>query len=377
MTTDLTLYLRDPARRREGQLDDYQKITLNPKLNAVGKWVLTLDRRAPLAAQLTVPGYGIEAVRAGTTVMSGMLLHRQHVKRVDQNTIEVHGVDDNIWLERTLAHPQPSSTVPPYNVSEYDVRTGVCSTILRQYVDINRGPSAIANRRIPGLTMATDPVIGSTVSGRARWQPLLELLQELAISGGQIGFRMAQVGTALQFTVYPLVDRTATITFSEQNGTLAGFDYSADAPEATYIYCGGGGEGTARTIKEGGDSELAATWGRWEKFRDRRDTTDSTEMDQAITDELVNSGEKTGLSLTPIDTDGQSYGTHYGMGDRVTAVIDGVEIQESVREVVLTYTPSGPQTVVPVIGTPGTPAVLGVFAAVKDALSRTRRLERR
>ncbi len=377
MTTDLTLYLRDPARRREGQLDDYQKLTLNPKLNAVGKWVLTLDRRAPLATQLTVPGYGIEAVRDGTTVMSGMLLHRQNVKRVDQNTVEVHGVDDNIWLERTLAHPEPASTVPPYSAAEYDIRTGVCSTILTQYVDANRGPAAIAPRRITGLTMATDPLVGASVTGRARWQPLLELLQELAISGGEIGFGIVQAATDLRFSVWPLVDRTATVTFSEDNGTLSGFDYSADAPEATYIYCGGGGEGTARTIKEGQDSTLVETWARWEKFRDRRDTTDGTELDQAITDELLASGEKTGLSLTPIDTDGQSYGTHYGMGDRVTAVIDGVEIQESIREVVLTYTPGGPQTVMPVIGTPATASVLGVFAAVKDALTRTRRLERR
>lgn len=375
--SDLTLYLRDPLRRREGQLDDYQKLTLNPKLNAVGKWVLTLDRRAPLATQLTVPGYGIEAVRDGVTVMSGMLLHRQHVKRLGQNTVEIHGVDDNVWLERTLAHPQPASTIPPYSTTEYDVRTGTCSTILRQYVDVNRGPSAITPRRVTGLTMATDPVIGASVTGRARWQPLLELLQELAIGGGQVGFRMAQVGTALQFTVYPLVNRTASVKFSEENGTLAGFDYSAEAPEATYIYCGGGGEGVARTIKEGQDSTLVETWARWEKFRDRRDTTDPTELGQAIADELSDSGEKTGLSINPVDTDGQSYGTHYGMGDRVTAVIDGVEIQESIREVVLNYTPNGPQTVTPVIGTVSTPSVLGLFASMKNVLSRTRNLERR
>lgn len=305
-----------------------------------------------------------------------MLLNRHSVKRVGENTVEVHGVDDNIWLAKSLAHPEPASSVPPYSVSEYDVRTGQCSTILRQYVNVNRGPSAIVPRRVPGLALASDPLLGTTVTGRARWQILLDLLKELAVSGGDIGFKVEQSGTALNFTVYQGVDRTATVKFSEDNGTLSAFDYTAEAPDATYIYCGGGGEGTARTIKEGQDADLVAAWGRFEKFRDRRDTTDSTELGQTITEELAESGEKASLSITPIDIPGQTYGVHYGLGDRVTVVIDGTPVQEAIREVTLAYTPDGPQTIKPTIGTVSKPTIVGLFSSVRDALLRTRNLER-
>lgn len=57
MTTDLTLYLRNPSLQREGQIDDFDSCTLNPRWNDVGKWVLQMDRRAPLAAQLMIPGW--------------------------------------------------------------------------------------------------------------------------------------------------------------------------------------------------------------------------------------------------------------------------------------------------------------------------------
>lgn len=378
MTMDLTLYLRDPLRQRVGQIDDFETLTLNPKWNDVGKWVVKMDRRAPLAAYLMTPGYGIEAVRPDGTVMSGMLLNRSAVRTKDDNTIEVHGVDDLIWLKYSLAHPEPGSSVPPYSTNEYDVRTAQASSVLIDYVSVNRGPTALVPRRVPGLTMAANPAIGTTVTGRARWQVLLTFLQELAVSGGDIGFEITQSGTNLVFSVYQGTDRTASVKFSEENGTLAAFDYSADAPEATYVYCGGGGEGTARTVQEGQDSDAVATWGRFEMFRDRRDTTDVTELTQTILEELAQTGEKVGLSITPIDVAGQTYGTHYGLGDRVTVVIDDVVIQEVIREVTLSYTPDGPQIIKPVIGTVARPTITSLFASVaRAALDKVRNLERR
>lgn len=229
-------------------------------------------------------------------------------------------------------------------------------------------------RRVTGLTLDTDPVIGSSVTGRARWQTVLELLQGLALSGGGLGFRLRQSGTALQFQVYQPGNPTAV--FAEELGNLAGFEYESTAPEANYIICGGSGEGTARAIKEGQDSTFVAVWGRIEKFADRRDTNASAELGQEITEQLEENQESADLSITPIDIPGMSYGTHYDLGDSVIVLADG-EIHERIREVRIVLTPEGPQTTTPVIGTPGRLDIFRLFRVFRKQEKRLTNLERR
>ncbi|SDN74001.1 siphovirus ReqiPepy6 Gp37-like family protein [Allokutzneria albata] len=372
------IYVRNRALQRVGQLDDYQKASLVSRFNAVGTWSITLNRRNPLAAALTTPGFGIEVVRTSDmqTVLSGPLTDRHHERSVNTNTVTVSGVDDNVWLARRVAHPQPGTAVPPYNLVEHEVRTNTCSAVLDQYVDVNLGPGALAVRRVPGLTVPATAVVGSTVTGRARWQVLLELLQELAIAGGGVGFRVRQAGPFLEFRVYQPVDRTASIIFSEALGNLSAYDYKSSAPEGNYLFIGGSGEGTARVIREGQDSASVATWDRIERFVDRRDTAVAAELDQEITKQLAESGESTSLKSTPVDTTGMTYGRHYDLGDKVTAVLDD-PVVELIREVQIELTPEGPQRIQPVIGTPGAHDVFRLFRAFRRIDTRLTNVERR
>lgn len=378
MTTGYTVYARNRDREREGMIEDFQELSLVSRFNAVGSWSLQLDRRIQAAVWMTTPGFGIEVVRDsdGQTVLAGPLVTRHHERNENTNTVTISGADDNIWLTRRQAHPEPATAAPQYTTNEHDVRTGVASTVLRQYVAVNLGSSALGPRRVPGLVLAVDPVLGSTVTGRARWQNLLELLQGLAISGGGLGFRVRQVGTDLEFQVYQPTDKTSSVIFSEDLGNLAGFDYESTAPEADYIYVGGSGEGTARVVKEGQYSPDIATWGRIEKFADRRDTADDAELGQEITEQLDEHGERASLSVTAIDTQSMAYGTHYDLGDDVTILADG-EIHERIREVRIDLTPDGPQKVRPVIGTPGRQDIFRLFRVFRGHEKRLTNLERR
>lgn len=378
MADDWKLYLRAPDLTREGQIDHFTTIDAVPRFNDIGTWQLVLPWTSRHALALTTPGYGIELVRNDVdVVMSGPMTKPRREKSLNSNTLTVSGRDDNVWLARRLAHPQPATAAPPYGTNEHNVSTGVASTVLRHYVNVNAGAGALSVRQVTGLSLDVDPLAGSTITGRGRWQVLLKLLQDLAQAGGGLGFRVRKSGGALLFTVYQPADKTSTIRFDEAQGTLAGFVYDREAPEVDYVVAGGGGEGTARTIAEGQSSDAIAQWGRIEAFTDRRDTTDAGELAQEITQALDEGAERVGMSITPIDLDNQKYLADYDLGDQVTAVIDGTPVAEVIREVRLKLDPDGPQQVLPSIGTPGRRPLLKVFEQLRRATARITDLERR
>lgn len=378
-----TVYARNASLERVGEVDDFATLEMIGRFNDVGAWILELDGRAPLATTLSTPGYGIEVVRhtAGvfSQVFSGPMRLRQRTVKSGQSRLILGGYDDNAWLKRRFAHPQPATASPPYNSQEHDVRTGVCSTILRQYVDVNASTGALAPRRVTGLVLGSDSLTGGTVTGRARWQILIDLLRELALPEG-LGFRVVPNGNSgeIEFQVYAPEDKTSSVTFSRELETLSEASYESAASEVNYVVVGGSGEGTARTVFEKPNSDEMNTWGRIESFVDRRDTADTTELEQKADETLAEGVGKTNLSLVPIDLPHQQYLTHYSLGDRVSAVIDGEVVQDLVREVRINLTPEGPTQTRPTIGTPGaSDDALRMFQRLATAEKNVRNLERR
>lgn len=372
-----TLYARNSDLGRSAQIDDFSTLDAVCRFNDVGTWELVLDRRATAADALVEAGAGIEIRRDDFVIMTGPVTRVKRDRSDRSNMLTVSGVDDNVWLQRRLAHPQPASTAPPYSTSADDARTGVGSTVIWQYVNVNLGPGAIAPRQLPTLTMATDPAVGTTVSGRARYDVLLELIQDLAVAAGDLAFRITQVDDGLEFEVYEPEDKSGSVVFSEGFGNLSSFTYEQQAPEYTYVYGGGDGEGTARTIVEGQDPTAIASWGRIEKLIDARQQDDGPSVSQQIDTALSENSEKLTLDITPVDTTNLKYGVHYELGDRVSVVVDGVLISDLVRQVEIKLTPNGPQQLIPVLGTPGRSDLIALFSAVRDLASRTRNLERR
>lgn len=327
MSSQWTVLARDVFGNRVGTVDDYSKLDMKCRFNDVSTWSMTLDRRSRMATELVKPGAGIIVFRDDDVFFSGLTMSTAQDVSVSSNTLTVSGESDTTWLRRRLASPQPATSGPPYAVSAEDARTGVASTIMQQFFLVNLGSSALPFRQA-GITNAADPVLGTSLTGSGRWQPLLTLLQELAVAseaaGTILGFEIKENFTdgAPQFRIYGAQDLTASVIFSPERNNLAGFSYSDDAPTATYVFAGGDGEGTARTILER-VSTLQVEWGRIEgDLVDARNAANNAEILQAADKALTDGAGTTSLSITPIDTDNQTFGTHYNLGDKVTVVLD-------------------------------------------------------
>ncbi len=284
------------------------------------------------------------------------------------------GVDDNTVLANRVVHPQPTKAAPPYDSVEYDVRSGIASSVLMQYVNVNAGPGALAPRREPGLVLGIDPLVGAQVTGRGRWQQLLTLEQDLAVAGG-VGWRVQQTGgDRLEFQVWAPQDRSDEILLSQELGNVAELSYERAAPELTYVYVGGSGEGTARVIREGQANPQG--WDRAERFVDRRDTAAADELNQEIRATLVEGAEQTTLSVTPVDAGKHQYLRDYGLGDTVTVVPSpGERVTSVIREVRTRLGPDS-QTVIPTISATSN-GVLRIFDRLRQMSVRLRNLERR
>lgn len=376
---DIKIYVRDQNLNYVAQIDFFDDLSWVDRhnfLDSPGGWSLTIDANDNAVDYLRLKGSGIVVLIDDETAFSGYKTKITRQETADDSKYVFAGVDDSGILSTTLAHPQPGSSAPPYNSTAYDTRTGVCSTVLRAYVNANIGPSAVTNRKDPRLTIGTDPAAGATVTGNARWQKLHVLLNELATQSGGVGYKIRQSGSNLEFQTYATNDVTDTVIFSLGNGTFQEYSYESEAGPGNYVFAGGQGEGTARTIREGYDGPSIDRWGRRELFKDQRDVSTTAELDASIVEELANSSDIASVTFQALDIPQQTFWTHYQTGDKVTVVIDDVSFQETILEVSCQLNQDG-LTVTPTVGTPNNTNSLKLYDQIAQQNKRIRNLERR
>ncbi len=379
---EYTLFVRDAQLRRVALIEDYTDLSLLLSFNAPGGFDFTAP--ASTIAGLLTPGAGVIIERDGVPLLSGPLDAKRRTWAQDADHLILSGPDDTIALADRVALPvpgaAPNAAGTAYSAAAYDVRTGAAEAVMRAYVDANAGPGARPERAVPGLRLAPDLGRGTTVTGRARFDALDELLRDLALAGGDLGFRVVQAtdAAAREFQVYPTRDLTSSAVFSPEYGNLRAYDYREGVPPGTYVYLLGGGELTARTVIEGGDAAAIVAWRRREQAVDARNTADVGEMTTQIRKELLDRRADVGLSVTPSDGPGLAFGADYGLGDRVTVMVDGVPIREVVREVRITLDTQGGETIVPSVLSPGAsaPTVDALYATIAELGARLGRLER-
>lgn len=401
------IFIRDNNLQRIGQVTDYTKLDILPRFNAVGSFVLDIPTDSMAARELIKPEYGIIVKKDGKSLMSGTVTSRKRSFSSSGDNLTLVGKDDNDYLADRAVYPEVNGI---FSLQDYDIRTGRAENIMKQYVSFNIGPDALSERR--ELTIEADKGLGATVTGRGRFHNLLDFLASLALSGGGLGFRVVQVNDSLEFQVYQPSDKTKSAFFSPLLKNLASFDYNNSNPTKNFIIVGGGGEGKDRILLQKSDNTSIAKYRRKESFKDQRDTSEIDELNQSLDEELASGVEQNTFSFTPIDTPQLSFGTHYGLGDKVSIVITqpnevvDIEtlqyfisayqtvpvqservrkiqekldvIQDIVREVKITIDSSG-ETITPVVGTEGSlaphvPKFLGDMAKVKKQLNH---LERR
>lgn len=344
---DWAVFARAASGQRTGQVEEHTSIDVTPRFNDVGSYTLKgVPPATVIARGLLAPRAGLEFERDGKVVLSGPITADDRTYNATTDTWDFSGDDDTVFTRWRVVHPQPTTAAPPYTSSAYDVSTGPASTVLLHYIDVNAGPSALARRQIPGLTLAADPAIGAPLRFGGRWQNLLTIVQ-WAARLGDIAFTVL----GLQVQVYQPNDLSDTIVLSTDLGNLAEYRLSRKAPDANFVYVGGGGQGTSRVVRQGQDSPSVAGWGVIEQFVDRRDTTDTTELDGEITRQLLDKAGPVAITAKPIDLEQMRYGEHYQLGDKVTVIVDGLEVVDRIREVRFVRD-ANTDTVEPGIGNP-------------------------
>lgn len=349
MSTIHEVAVRDRGFNVLGILTRWTTASLRLRFNAPGSGTVDVHSDDPLIGALR-DGGGILIVRVDSTSRTVLASGSVISERDSGDIVTFEIADDTAALADTLALPVP--TGPPYTAAEYDTRTGVASTIMRQFVDANTGVVARVDRQRPHLTFGPDPEIGDTITGRARFQALDELLRELALVGGGLRFWCEQqLGTTYAiFYVSAPTDRSSEVQFTRDAGSLGPYEKTTAAGGPNYIFAGAGDAlGADRTVYELGDNAAIAQYGRREAFLDTRGETAAGDVYQKLAEDLANAGQQTSLTVEPSEDVPFEYGRDYQLGDIV-----GTEFGPAiVREVTLTITPEGGLQAMPVIGTPG------------------------
>lgn len=382
---EYAVLMRDASREAVAEVDQIAKFTAVLKFNAASTWEMEYvfsqesdPRRAAKEAKLATLfdfGNGIILRRNGEVILSGDITDIEEQMGSKGKKYILRGIDDTGLLAGRVGLPVPSG--PPYSSASHDVRTGAAETVMREYVYYNAGAGATSDRQIAGLTLAADEGRGETVTGRARFVELLYLLEELALAGGDLGFKVVQTGTGLQFQVYQPVDRSARVKFSMGFGNLVSYKFKETAPTGNYNYMGGQGELTARVIAEDGDEDSIARYGRIEFFKDQRNEADPAKLATWIAKELAANANKLSVRAEVSETESLKFGEHFGLGDKVTLVTGRRTIVDLVREVKISLDAKEVK-IEPVVATAELVAqdgLMRVLAAVRELDRRVARLE--
>lgn len=376
---DLIIEVRNPDFSRLGQFRPGELVGAKfiLKFNNVGSWEMKLPQGSRLGEFLRLPGYGIIVTGPDESVIfSGPTLSAQLVQTSDNidGDWTIVGTSDDIVLLERLAYPTPSTADVTEQTDAYDDRLGFCETIIKEYVSVNIGPDAPADRKIANLTIETTAGLGLEVQGRARFQTLQEVLYGLAQTSS-LGYTIEQLGTDLQFTVYSPLDRTATVRMDMDNSKLSRAEYAYAVAKVTRAIVGGQGEEEFRRFVEVTNTDSLASETDWsrriEVFTDGRNSR-VTEFLLQDGDEFLADQGKTiiEMSVTPADDFNMRFGRDWYLGDKVTVVINDLEASAVVTEVGISIAADG----VRLAATVGTPVGIEYESRV---LAKTQQLSQR
>lgn len=365
------LLVRDDQLAHIGVVDDELELEVIDRHLGLGAWRVVVDARSP-SAELLRTGEGILLVTSsGETLLSGPTRPSERQRDVGSDTITFTGVSDTAVLSR-LCWPRPAQDIPATGALQddaYYVTAGPAETVMRTLVDVNAGPSARAERQVPGLVVPASQDRGPVIESKTRFDNLLDTLWGIGAVAG-LGVRVVQQGTDLVVDIYEPVDRSDEVRFGMGLGNLASYSYSLTPPEVTDIVVGIGGEGRQRVFYRFLRRDPLWPGLVREEFVDRRDVNpDAQPSDDDYVDpeaaalasadeRFAAAGGKASVEFVPIDTDAVAWGRDYWLGDVVTAETEIGPVTDVIREVRYTRSAEDGQRIEPAIGEPqDTPAI--------------------
>ncbi len=379
---DITVTVRDKGLARHGIIVPAElDLVANIDHNNVGTWKLSLRTDHDLAAILRTPGSGIIVDGPTDVLFSGpMVTPTDAISSSDPGgTLTIDGVTDTVILADALAYPDPARPANNQTLAS-DKRSGFAETLMHAYVASNIGYAATSARRKAGLINGTNLGRGAYVTKAPVFQPLGELLAELATQEDlDLGFRVVQRGAYLVFETYQVSDKSAIIRLDARNGTLASQKVATSPPGLTVAIVGGQGVKQDRQLSEyTSPASLAAQaeWGRRiERFIDQRSEDDPAELVAAGKEALDKDGYSVvSAQAVPADDNFVTFGKEWNLGDRVSVTVQDQELKVDVTGYVLKANSDGFRVGV-VIGDPSTFAS-NLPARVSGVESRISAIER-
>jgi hypothetical protein len=385
----ITLLVTDKQLNVIGDpLDGWTDLTSTLNFNTPASGQVTLPARPEYMA-LFQPGHRLVVIRDGAIWCAGPLeVPQDYSWGVGGNTSEpapgkvtVNFSDDLGRIAGHLTYPNPAAAFSAQATATDAVWSATAmnaETIIRNLVDLNCGPGALATRRIEKLTLDTAAGVGSVTSISTRFEYVLDPCRTVAAIDG-LGFRTRQdVATnQILFGVYAPADRTATARFSAGLGNLRSVQFKLAAPTATHELVQGGDTGSRVFVEV--DAGTADDWYRVEKLVDQSGTTNTNgELTQAGTLALGTDNPTASLSTVTVDTDDLRAGRDFGLGDLVTVELPtGLLVTDVVRSMTLAAQPNSGELVTSVIGTPDATTASATVRIIRELARRLGRLEAR
>jgi hypothetical protein len=375
---NVRVFIRGSDLKLRGQIDDFTTLTMVPRYNRVGTWVLELNAANEKANLLDAkagsdnPGGGIvvfaeDSQPGDEPLLSGPITSFNWARAGSEDStgqLTIGGVDDNVYLSRWLTWPVPTQPITN-QTAPFRIVSGASTpveTLIRTLVSENGGPTNHASRGdIPHLVLPASAGLGTATAyrGNFRFQPLIEAMAEVAdaaVTGltapanrGGIGFRLVQIGTTLELRIFETMDRVATAKFSFELGNLTDANYGVTAPNTTLAILGAGrdaaftdGPQVAKNLVQYARTDAWFPDVYSETFVDVGEIDPAaadlaTQLQSAADDHFDSNAGQVGLSITPVDTDSLRFWNDWNVGDFVTVLLPFITLQERVREATITY----------------------------------------
>lgn len=219
------------------------------------------------------------------------------------------------------AFGKPGRIVLPPPGDSHDTYDGVAAeTVMKTLVSKNAGPDADVARQLPDLIIATDQARGGLITVHGRYQPLLDLLEEISVSQ-ELGWEV-YFDTALRSHVFEVIsgnDVSDTVIYDVRLDAATAIEWlRTQADYASFVYVAGSGEGAARLIEERWIGGLEPTGlSRKEVFLDGKDVSDTAALQQIGDAHLAKLSKQTSFKID-INADGPyRYRTDWDLGDFV------------------------------------------------------------
>ena len=408
------IYTKGTDGRRAGLVRDWTGVSLVLRWNDESKFTLAGSGREACPFKR---GTGIVVFRDGEAIFSGLAssIESQYEAATEVWSWSVTGIDDIGLLARRVIYPDPTVADPSTATATAYTVSGKLETAILGIIGMNAEEGkALNDRRVPNLTTAVSQGAGDEVTLTSTFDELLDFILT-ALSDSNLGIRESwQPKTgAFEIGIVTAVDRSKSVVFSTDNGTLAGWQHKQEAPSANVVIVRGmeitststEAEASATTDTTDADTETDTTaetetpkvyqwavasdaesverWGRIEKYVERSDistikdeeagTEETPEetlvrLQKAAAEELLEAEGKESWSLTVTPTDMTAWRTAWNLGDTVAFVADGEKLTAQIAEVKVDFS-DAVETVTPTIGT----IERGELGEIFDALGNLKR----